>query len=275
MRMSANKMKVITHIPHSSMDIPKRYHSQFNRPFETLKTEIFKLNDHFTDKLFESTATAVTPLIFPVNRFLVDPERFEQDSAEPMSLSGMGVFYTHDTNGERFRRDLSADERAALLGTYYHPHHAQLTDMTENSLVNFQQAIIIDCHSFPDLPLPCDENQQQPRPDICLGTDPVHTPSWLISLIADECRQEGLSVNIDAPYSGTIVPSKYFKTENRVMSLMIEINRKLYLDDHYGLKKDYFCTLHKMINRFYEQILRQALICALYSFLISPLSQIG
>jgi hypothetical protein len=35
---------------------------------------------------------------------------------------------------------------------------------------------MIDSHSFPNQPLPCDDSQATDRPVICLGTDALHTP---------------------------------------------------------------------------------------------------
>lgn len=252
-------MEIITHIPHSSLVIPTCYHNQFIVPFEELKAEIYKLNDHYTDKLFAAKIRAVKPLIFPVNRFLVDPERFESDAHEPMAQRGMGVLYTHDTRGKRFRRELTAAERALLLEKYYRAHHAKLDQLAEQSINKYQQAIIIDCHSFPERPLPCDFNQQNSRPDVCIGTDRVHTPSWLITLVEEQFQRAGLSVLIDTPYAGTIVPNKYFGADKRACSVMIEINRKLYLTSGYEVKKDRMSSLNNTINLIYEQILKRFL----------------
>jgi N-formylglutamate amidohydrolase len=137
---------------------------------------------------------------------LVDVERFEQDEQEPMSAKGMGALYTHDTQGVRFRHDLNGATREALLDKYYRPHHQQLAELAEQSIKQFGHALVIDAHSFPDIPLPCDANQAAPRPDICLGTDAYHTPDWISKLAKKQFEQHGYRVEIDKPYSGTMVP---------------------------------------------------------------------
>jgi N-formylglutamate amidohydrolase len=40
----------------------------------------------------------------------------------------------------------------------------------------------------------------------------------------------GYSVEINAPYQGTIVPAKHYKKDPNVHSIMIEVNRRLYMD---------------------------------------------
>jgi N-formylglutamate amidohydrolase len=46
----------------------------------------------------------------------------------------------------------------------------------------------------------------------------------------------GFSVGNNRPYTGTIVPSVYYKKDRRVISLMIEVNRSLYMDEVSGTK---------------------------------------
>jgi len=69
------------------------------------------------------------------------------------------------------------------------------------------------------------------RPDVCIGTDPVHTPAAVVDAIAARCGDLGWTVAVDAPYAGTLVPSRYLSRVARVASVMIEVNRRLYLAD--------------------------------------------
>jgi N-formylglutamate deformylase len=40
-----------------------------------------------------------------------------------------------------------------------------------------------------------------------------------------------LSLGIDTPYSGSIVPMEYYQKESKVTSIMLEVNRRLYLNE--------------------------------------------
>ena len=42
-------------------------------------------------------------------------------------------------------------------------------------------------------------------------------------------KKQGYEVEINSPFSGAIVPEKYYQCERRVISIMIEINRQLYM----------------------------------------------
>lgn len=53
------------------------------------------------------------------------------------------------------------------------------------------------------------------------------------------------STAINSPYGGTIVPLRHYEKDNRVMSIMIEVNRGLYLKNGSSSK-----------NRHFEQILK-------------------
>ena len=49
---------------------------------------------------------------------------------------------------------------------------------------NQRYFLIVDCHSFPQLPLPYELDRNPVRPDICIGTDQFHTPSALKDVLS-------------------------------------------------------------------------------------------
>jgi len=222
---------IITHIPHSSRKIPDDVRDQFIVSDDALKQQLDILTDHYTDELFTVNHPEVVNLKFPVSRFVVDPERFDNDSQEPMAKQGQGVIYMKTTDLKPLRRSLKESERTVLLNQYYRPHHNQLESLVENALSAHGKALIIDGHSFPNKPLAVDLNQQANRPDICLGTDSFHTPQPLIDECAELFSHAGFSVEVNQPYAGTMVPLRYYGKDDRVSSLLIEINRRIYLKD--------------------------------------------
>ncbi len=228
------------HIPHSSVLIPEEYRERFRSDPEA---ELPFMTDWYTDELFGGPADR---LVFPVSRLVCDPERFRDDEAESMSRVGMGAVYTrgHDC---RPLRDVSAEERESILRRWYDPHHRELESMTARRLETFGRCLILDCHSFHPVPLPYEPDQRGGRPDICIGTDPYHTPEELAVLVGERFRRLGYSVLRDSPYSGTIVPLSRYGADPRVFSLMIEVNRGLYLD---GTRRaePFFGLLRKDLN---------------------------
>lgn len=224
---------MILHIPHASDVFPIHLRNQFVLNDEELRQEQLRLTDAFTDELFAHPNAEI--VIFPYSRLLVDVERFADDAREPMSKVGMGRFYMKTTEERTLRRALSPDEIKSLDG-YYSEHHVKLTAAVEAELNGKGRALIVDCHSFPSIPLPCDQDQTQPRPDFCIGTDSFHTPPEIVDTLQTFLAGKGFSAELNRPYSGTIVPLKYYGKDRRVSSVMIEINRRLYMDETTGLK---------------------------------------
>ena len=108
--------------------------------------------------------------------------------------------------------------------------------------------MIIDCHSFPSIALQYELDQSEARPDICIGADDFHTPDWIIDKLFEEFEGFGYSTAVNKPFSGTIVPLPYYKKEPKVLSVMIEVNRKLYMDELSGSKNSGYNTLKSNIS---------------------------
>ena len=236
MNLDKIKNQIILHIPHSKTEIP--FYDGFNKELIEYQTKL--LVDHATDKIFR--ISNVEALIFPYNRIFCDVERLD-DEHEVLFEKGRGFFYTK-TDDNQDLRTVIPEIKTKVKSMFYDTHHRKLEEMVGERLEKHSCAIIIDCHSFTDEPFDSDLDKSPNRPDICLGTDKFHTPKWLIDHFENYFIQNGFSVKIDSPYSGTIVPLKHYNSDNRVLSIMIEINRKLYMDNFevidervYDLKK--------------------------------------
>jgi len=217
---------IILHIPHSSTNFPSK--EGFILDSEKINQEVIKLTDWYTDELFYSDSDET--IISPFSRMFCDVERFENDDDEIMSKVGMGVLYEKFDDGELLR-EVSKELRETIIENYYRIHHNHLTNAVESKLANYNKCIIIDCHSFPSIPLIRDLEQNQNRPDFNIGIDEYHTPIELIELSKNYFESLGYTLGINTPYSGTIVPMDYYNKNRNVNSIMLEINRKLYLDE--------------------------------------------
>ena len=164
----------------------------------------------------------------------------------------MGVTYTRGSLRQPLREQPSQAKRQELLERYYIPHHQNLTEAVEGALLANGNCLIIDGHSFPALPLPYELQQTAFRPDFCLGTDDFHTPEELVERVEKELESYGYSTARDQPFSGTIVPMKHYRKDRRVQSLMIEINRWLYLGEDYSVDSERTKTLVSVLRRVAE-----------------------
>jgi N-formylglutamate deformylase len=238
----------VLHIPHSSTRIPPDERRSLHLSDQALQTELLKMTDWYTDKLFDIGTDAAIPVIFPVSRLIVDPERFEDDAQEVMATKGMGAIYTKISNGDTLREPIEQHERDRMLKTYYWPHHEKLNSEVTNILEKRGKALIIDCHSFPSKPHQHETHQSKNRPDICIGTDPFHTPDWLTESIRSDFLNRGYSVETNRPFSGALVPINFYQKEKAISSIMIEVNRRLYLSEDTGSKGTSFFYVKEVIN---------------------------
>lgn len=223
---------VILHVPHDSVVIPPEVREQFVLSDHELAGELDRWTDHHTFDLFVSPEYAEQAVRARVSRLVVDVERFAEDRAEPNAQHGWGAVYTRTAEGARLRRDLLPAEREALIQNYYVPHHAKLAEKVAAALAGHGRCLVIDCHSFPDRPLPHENAQPgEPRPDICIGTDAFHTSPELRQVFVEQLERVGWSVHVDSPFAGALVPAECYGRDPRVGAIMVEVHRSLYLDE--------------------------------------------
>lgn len=197
---------------------------------------------------------AAQRVIFPISRLVVDPERFPDDADEPMSRVGMGVIYERTSYGLLLRHPPTPSARQHLLATYYVPHHAALDAAVMTALKRQGHCTILDMHSFPSRTLPYEVDQSPDRPDICVGTDEFHTPERLTDEFVRHFSAERLSVAINRPFSGALVPMRYFREDRHVVSIMVEVNRRLYLEESTGKAGEHFSRMQSLLAKVLEAL---------------------
>ncbi|TVS14941.1 MAG: N-formylglutamate amidohydrolase [Planctomycetaceae bacterium] len=221
---------VVLHVPHDSTEVPEAVRSQLLLDEADLDRELKRMTDHRTLALFADPSSEAVVVRAPVSRLVVDVERFPDDADEPMAARGMGAVYTVTSQLTTLRRPLTAREREALLSAYYRPHHAMLDAAVTAALEGHGRCLVLDCHSFPDMPLPYEmSDPSRGRPDICIGTDDFHTSAALRDCFTSSFRRAGWSVRLNDPFAGALVPGSRYRRDRRVGAVMVEVNRRLYL----------------------------------------------
>ena len=236
------KNETLLHIPHAATAIPEKYLSSF--PAGKLPRELAVMTDWFCDELFPEGRERI---VFPVSRLLCDVERFREDGKEVMAQIGMGTVYESCSDLRPLRR-VTAMEKEQILREYYDAHHRIFTAAVDKRLNKFGRCLIIDCHSFFPTPLPYERDQSPDRPDFCIGTDEFHTPPAMADALAALLEGEGFTVRINSPFSGAIVPMKHYGKTKAVSSVMLEVNRRLYLSAP-GVKGSNFDHIRGILQR--------------------------
>ncbi len=212
---------LLLHIPHASTAFPEGSHYSFN----DLCDEEKLLIDYYTDDLF--SASQIDSVVFPYCRLYCDVERLIND---PLEKKGLGISYQRS-------RSFSTLKTAFPL---YADHHAEvskkLVEMGEGTL-------LIDCHSFTSMPNLLNSNP--PDIDICIGYNDDETcpDKVVIGNIVQYFRMLGYKVGINKPFSN----SKTFPVPVKYHSVMIEVNKRLYMDERTLEKTEGFMKLKSEI----------------------------
>ena len=239
---------LVAHVPHASTVMPDAVRGELLISPAEQATELLRLTDWYTDELFAGLREqGATLFVNRRSRLVFDPERFLDDSAEPMAARGQGVVYWLGSELQLLR-EASTELRSQRVAEYYRPYHAALDALVGELLAEFGECTVVDGHSFATEPLPSEIDQSPDRPDVCIGSDPVHTPTELADALAAGFATAGLRVARDRPFAGTFVPSGYYGRDQRVHSVMIEVRRGLYIDETTAAKLPGFDALAALIT---------------------------
>ena len=218
---------VVVHIPHSSIDIPAEYRKTILLDDKSLWREIRRLTDAFCGELYDAPEF-LNRIIADHSRYVCDVERFRDDRLEPRAKAGQGLMYTRTVLGRRLRK-YDEELRETILREVYDPHHEKLTAAVDNALERYGKCLVIDGHSFYNT-TPVKPLGILTRPDIDVGTDPYHTPAGLCEAVCAKARELGYKTRVNTPFAGAITPMKHYGRDKRVFSIMLETNRKLYMN---------------------------------------------
>ena len=219
---------VVVHVPHASRVIPDEYRRTILLSEKSVYSEMRRMTDHFCDELYGAPEFPVR-IVAPVSRLVCDMERFRDDKKEPRAKWGQGLMYTRTYFGRRLRR-YDATLREKILREFYDPHHQSLTDAVESALKRYGKCLIIDGHSFNSRMIVRPDNLIS-LPDFDVGTDGYHTPPGLRDALLERIKALGYRPKVNSPFGGAITPMKIYRKDKRVFSVMLETNRKLYMNE--------------------------------------------
>lgn len=246
--------KIIVHVPHTSLKLPKNFFNQIIIEKKELKSFNLFMCDRYVDKFIPLN---IKKIKFKYSRIFCDVERFKDDNKEEMAKKGMGICYTKDNKHKKFI-NYDKDYKAKVISNYYDKHHNKLDDVSKNIVSKYGIAYIVDLHSFSDRQVK-DLFDIEDTPDICLGIDNDFCDKKILKFTKNYFEDKGYTVKINFPYRGTLVPNYFYERKDKhIKSLMIEINKRLYLKENLKsiknynkikrLIKKYFKELNKIIN---------------------------
>ena len=234
---------IILHIPHASSNFDFAHQEDLKTVWRRMAEPLI---DWYTDELFTpSNDERIIPVIFDTCRTLVDVERMCFD---PLEEKGLGITAYPLLPGGNIRNSQEEDIRYMRK---YLDHQHRLA----NLLVEHHNSLLIDCHSFSSRPtiLQPDASRNQGI-DICIGfnDDSTKPNEETLAVVEQHFSEKGYKVSFNVPFSN----SKTVETPAKYKSLMIEINKSLYMDESTLQKNAAFESLKYDIKSLYKKLLQ-------------------
>ncbi|MBQ6148104.1 MAG: N-formylglutamate amidohydrolase [Oscillospiraceae bacterium] len=227
-RHDGNERAVLYHVPHDGDLIPAEMMKAVCIPLENMLEYHRAMKDTGALRMIPQGTRRDQVIAFPVSRLFCDVERFLSPEKEEMEKYGMGFCYERTFDGTKFK-EISSQIRVKTV-EMYSSHHKRL----DAACRKWKRVCLIDLHSFSDLIVPKDNiREDEKTPDLCIGTDSVFTPDLLLNMVKDEFEGRGLSVKINYPYSGCMVPNGVMKKRytGDFIGIMLEFNKRFYMEE--------------------------------------------
>lgn len=218
-------MKILMHMPHVSLKVPSEFYKGLCIPKNLFHKYNLEMTDLGIDELFKDYKC--TKVIPKYSRLYCDVERFRDDEIEIMSKYGEGVVYTHLYDGTLFH--IHNDKYRNNVLKYYDKYHNKLDKIAKKLLKKDDTLLILDCHSFSDKM--ASHFFDGPFPDICIGVEEEFYDKEILDMIISKIESLGYTYKINYPYRGSLVPNIIYnhKINGKVISIMLEINKRIYL----------------------------------------------
>lgn len=201
--------------------------------------------DAFVDDLFARAPHLGAPLLrahFPRAYLDVNREPYELDQAmfietlperyntkSPRVAAGLGtIARVVAENKPIYAERLTITDALMRIEGMYKPYHETLQRLLSSTINTFGVAVLIDCHSMPQI----SRSGDKVPPDIVLG-DRYGTSCApeIIALAENLLTAAGLKVARNRPYAGGFTARAYGAPQHGVHALQIEISRHLYMNE--------------------------------------------
>lgn len=228
--------------PHSGRDYP----AAFRRASPLDDAALRSSEDAFVDALFGAAPDLGAPLLaaraprayLDLNRAPdeLDPaliEGVQRSPHNPRVSSGLGVVPRVVANGRAiYAGRLPLAEAEARIARIWHPYHAALRGLIEESVALFGEAVLIDCHSMPHEAIEAHARPGSPRPEVVLG-DRFGAAAGrdVVERVEASFAAAGLRVTRNAPFAGAYIAQAYGRPSRRQHVVQVEIDRALYMDE--------------------------------------------
>jgi len=258
-RPARRSTPVVFSSPHSGRAYPAAFLAASALDGQMIRSS----EDAFVDELFSAAPAHGAPLLLaemPRAYLDLNRARDELDPAviegvtrpphNPRVSSGLGVIPRVVSQGRPiYRGKIALAEAEARLTRHWHPYHDALHMLMQESLLAFDMAVLIDCHSMPHEAIESHARPGQPRPEVVLGDRfGASAGRDVVERVEAAFRGAGLRVARNAPFAGAYIAQTYGRPSRRQHAIQIEIDRALYMDEARIERRADFAAFQRLIG---------------------------
>lgn len=166
----------------------------------------------------------------------IDPELVEGEWPVPLqptvSKRGLGLLKSKSRYGEPVQeRKLTYEEVEERLNRYHRPYHRELQAIVDRAKSAFGFVYHLSCHCMSAVGAPTHPDPGRERPDFCIGDlNGTSASSEFVARVVETIRQQGYSCTVNEPYGGGEINRRYGAPDRGIDSIMVEINKKRFMD---------------------------------------------
>ena len=264
---SAPQLPLVLDSPHSGFAFPADFDSVLTE-FDLREGE-----DCFVDQLWmPATERGVAMVAALAPRTYIDFNRHAGDidlelieggrwpgEHVPSGKAKIGkalVWRTLDDGRAIYDRKLPVDEVRARIENYHRPYHGAVRDRIAATHERFGRSWHIDCHSMNAIGgAQAEGGAGRARADIVLGDrDSTTCDAGFTEFVRGVLAGFGYDVKINDPYKGVELVRAYSDPAQGRMSLQLEVNKRLYMDEATREKSAGFDAVQKHLSALVEAL---------------------
>ena len=193
----------------------------------------------------------------------IDPSLIDGEWPVPVqfvSKSGLGLLKTVSRYGEPLQeRKLTVAEVEARLDRYYRPYHRELASVMDRMLTAHGFLYQLTCHCMSAVGAPTHADAGKERMDFCLGNlRGTSSSTDFIEFVAETIRAQGFTCSVNTPYTGGELNRRYGKPDGRQESVMVEINKKRFMDVASFRKNEGFDAIQSVAREVLQAVSKRA-----------------
>ena len=264
----APQVPLVLDSPHSGFDFPDDFGSVLSE-FDLREGE-----DCFVDELYlPATERGVGLIAALAPRTYIDLNRHAGDvdlelieggrwpgEHVPSGKARLGkalVWRTLDDGRAIYDRKLAASEVRRRIERFHAPYHAAVREAIAATHARFGRSWHINCHSMNAVGgVQGEGGAGRARPDFVVGDrDGTTCDAGFTEFVRAFLADLGYDVRVNDPYKGVELVRAYSNPAEGRMSLQLEINKRLYMDEATRAKNANFATLQGQLLELVDAVL--------------------